>query len=329
MGEGASKAGSQGEARGRAPAIGPPAPETDSIQVEICALCGGRERKLMFEAPPHSVVRCASCGLVWVTPRLTERGLRQVYAEGYWSSDSPKTRGYSDYRRDEPLYLKTFRKRFSFVSRHLGRPGRLLDVGCAAGFFMKVAEERGWEVNGVELSAEIAQHAVNRFGFKGIHVGTLDTAPHAKGSFDLVTMWDVVEHVPDPRALLARARELLKPGGALVLETQNVDSSFARLLGPRWQHYKHDEHLYHFSPPTMRRLLAGAGFDLVELTPRLGGKYVSFGFIAERAARLHPAMSALLSPLSLMKRANVYVNLRDEMIVVARPSAAGSPVLPS
>jgi SAM-dependent methyltransferase len=181
-------------------------------------------------------------------------------------------------------------------------------------------------VHGVELSAEIAQHAVSRFGFSQIHVGTLESAPHENGSFDLVTLWDVVEHVPDPRALLARVHELLKPGGALVLETQNVDSSFARLLGPKWQHYKHDEHLYHFSPATLRRLLAGAGFDVVELTPRLGGKYVSFGFIAERAARLHPAVSALLAPLKAIERANVYVNLRDEMIVVARAGSRGLPV---
>jgi SAM-dependent methyltransferase len=141
-------------------------------------------------------------------------------------------------------------------------------------------------------------------------------APH---SFDLVTMWDVVEHVPDPQALLRQARSLLKPDGWLLVETQNVTSSFARALGRRWQHYKHEEHLYHFDPATARRLLEQAGFELVHWTPRFGGKYVSFAFIGERAARLNKVLSWCLKPLSWFERANVYVNLRDEMILLARP----------
>ena len=158
-------------------------------------------------------------------------------------------------------------------------------------------------------------------GDERVHVGTLDSAPAERfpaGSFDLVTLWDVIEHVPDPQALLREARAMLKPDGVLILETQNIDSGFARLLGKRWQHFKHEEHLFHFSPRTIGPLLAQAGFELVHRTARFGGKYVSFGFVAERAGRLHPALSMLLRPLAWLRRANVYVNLRDEMVVVAR-----------
>ena len=82
-------------------------------------------------------------------------------------------------------------------------------------------------------SPAIARHAIDHFGFENVHIGTLDTAELEKGSFDLITMWDVVEHVPEPRDLLEQARELLKPGGLLVIETQNVNSRFARLLAIR------------------------------------------------------------------------------------------------
>lgn len=291
------------------------------LEIRACPLCGSSDARSHFDDPPYSLKRCGACSLVWVTPRFSaERLEMEVYGHAYWQSESPKTHGYADYRRDEPLYLKTFRRRLGLVQEHAPTPGRALDVGCAAGFFLSVLREAGWQVAGVELSPQIASHALARFGIEDLHVGTLDSAPFREQSFDLITLWDVVEHVPDPVALLRRARELLKPNGVLLLETQNVDSRFAKLLGRRWQHYKHQEHLYHFNPATVERLLTKAGLRMESWTPRYGGKYVSFAFISERAARLHPVLSVLLKPLNLFKNANLYVNLRDEMVVVARPA---------
>jgi hypothetical protein len=118
----------------------------------------------------------------------------------------------------------------------------------------------------------------------------------------------------------ARAvRALLAPGGKFLIETQDVRSLAARVLGKRWQHYKHAEHIYHFHARTQADALSRAGFRVLENRPWLGGKYVSLGFVAERAGRLHPLFSALLSPLRLVGDASVYVNLLDEMIVVAEP----------
>jgi 2-polyprenyl-3-methyl-5-hydroxy-6-metoxy-1,4-benzoquinol methylase len=288
--------------------------------VPDCPMCGSERFTVAFEESPYSVRRCADCGLGWVTPRLSEAGLRAMYAsDTYWRSASPKTRGYHDYRAAEPLYLKTFRRRLEFVLRDRPRRGRALDVGCAAGFCMQVLSAAGFEAHGVEISAVIARHAQERLGLHSVHVGTLDGCPHPPNSFDLITMWDVVEHVVDPVALLAKARELLRPDGVLVLETQNIDSAFARLLGRRWHHYKHGEHIYHFNPQTVRTLLRSAGFHVEKLTPRFGGKYVSFDFIAERATRLHPAVSAALRPITMFKSGAVYLNFMDEMVVIARP----------
>lgn len=290
------------------------------VEVSACPSCGSERFSVSFEEPPYSVRRCESCGLVWVSPRLTQEALVGIYTDdNYWRSDSPKTVGYASYRDDEPLYLKTFRRRLGFALRNGPRGGRALDVGCAAGFCMKVLDELGFEVHGVEPSAEIARHAIDHFGFDTVHIGTLDTAAHTPGSFDLITMWDVIEHVVDPRSLLEQARELLKPDGLLVIETQNVNSAFARLLGPRWHHYKHSEHVYHFSPTTVDALLSSAGFRVEKLTPRFAGKYVSLDFIAERSARLHPAASKVLRPITRFKSAALYVNVMDEMIVIAKP----------
>jgi 2-polyprenyl-3-methyl-5-hydroxy-6-metoxy-1,4-benzoquinol methylase len=286
-------------------------------------MCGSERFAVAFEEPPYSVRRCGDCGLGWVSPRLSEAGLTAMYADdSYWRSDSPKTIGYHDYRGDEQLYLRTFRRRLDFVLRDGPRGGKALDIGCAAGFCMQALSERGFEAHGVEVSGVIARHAQERLGFDTVHVGTLASAPHPPGTFDLITMWDVVEHVVDPTALLVRARELLKPDGLLVLETQDIDSAFARLLGRRWHHYKHREHIYHFTPATVDALLRSAGFRVQTRTHRFGGKFVSFDFIAERAARLHPALSAALQPITVFKSAAVYLNFMDEMVVVARPEPA-------
>lgn len=308
--------------------LAPAIPES-ALEPVDCGLCGSGARTLRFEDGPFAVVECADCQMVYVTPRLCDASLiDHVYNESYWSSAAAKVHGYTDYRADAELYKRTYAKRVRILERHFpgllnaqGEPLRVLDVGCAAGYFLSVMKARGARVTGLEPSDAIRCHAAEELGAENVHGALLavdDT--FEPGSFDLVTFWDVIEHIPDPRAALVRARELLAPGGKLLVETQNVDSRAAKWLGKKWQHYKHAEHIYHFTPATLGRTLGEAGFRVLENTPRLGGKYVSLDFVTERAGRVHPVFSALLSPLRLFGRAAVYINLMDEMIVVAEPA---------
>ncbi|MBL8725230.1 MAG: class I SAM-dependent methyltransferase [Planctomycetes bacterium] len=303
----------------------PVAPEAlrDAAPITHCQLCGSAERDRKFADPPFEVVTCRQCGLVYVTPRLQGQALLDVYGEGYWKSDNPKVRGYADYAREAALYLKTFQRRLALVRHWLPDRARVLDVGCAAGYFLRVLAPLGHDVHGVELSPAIAGEAIAALGKERIHIGTLDDAVAAmdyqSASFDLITLWDVIEHVPEPQAVLRRIRELLRPTGHLLLETQNVASRWARLLGRRWHHYKHHEHLYHFDPATITRLLADCGFAVERIGADYAGKYVSFAFLAERAGRLGRIPGLLAKPLQLLRGCSVYVNPRDEIIVAARP----------
>jgi 2-polyprenyl-3-methyl-5-hydroxy-6-metoxy-1,4-benzoquinol methylase/Zn ribbon nucleic-acid-binding protein len=290
---------------------------SELVAADRCPVCDGQEFRQAFEEPPYRVMRCVECGTAVVTPRVVDP--TSVYDAGYWRSRAARESGYHDHRAAEPLYLKTFRRRLEFVLRRRPRSGKALDVGCAAGFCMAAVRDLGFEPYGVEVSGTIASHAREHFGFDTVHVGTIEDAPFAHETFDLITMWDVVEHVVDPRSLLSRARLLLKPDGLLVVETQNIDSPFARALGRRWHHYKHAEHIYHFTPSSLRRLLEGTGFTVDSLTARYGGKYVSLEFIAERATRVHPLLSAALRPLARLDSLSLYVNVMDELIARARP----------
>lgn len=282
-----------------------------------CLFCGVRDEELRFAQPPFRVVRCRRCGLTYVTPRLPSDALHAMYQEEYWASDRAKDFGYTAYLADAELYLETFRMRSEVLEPYARPPGRLLEVGCAAGFFLKVMHDQGWETTGLEIASPMVAHARERLGLPDVRHGDLLDADLPERHFDVVALWDVIEHLEDPRDHLARAVELLAPGGVLVLETQNVASWFARALGRRWTHYKHEEHLYHFEPATVRRLLEDVGLRVLENTPRRGGKYVSLDFVVERVGKIHPLLSLLCAPLRLAGRVPVYVNLRDEMIVVA------------
>jgi SAM-dependent methyltransferase len=292
----------------------------EQVAAGRCPVCAGERFRTALEEPPYRVLRCLDCGTGVVSPRASD--LESIYADGsYWRSQSPRTIGYGDYRAAEPLYVKTFLRRLSFALGDRPASGKALDVGCAAGFCMQALRELGFEAYGVEVSETIATHAIERLGFDTVHIGTLESAPFAESTFELITMWDVIEHVADPGALLGRARELLKRDGLLVLETQNIDSAFARVLGRRWHHYKHAEHIYHFTPASLRRLLEEAGFTVRTMTPRYGGKYVSLDFIAERAGRIHPILSTALAPLRRLDSVSIYVNVMDEIVAAALPSS--------
>ena len=295
----------------------------DALQPVACGFCGSDSSDLKFRDGPFSVVTCRECNLTYVTPRLTNADLiEHVYNEGYWNSSEAKTRGYTDYISDAELYLKTYRRRLAVVRRHFKAPGRVLDVGCAAAYFLSVMKDEGWQVTGLEPSEAVRAEAAGRIGAENVMDGLLGQVDLEPGSFDLITLWDVLEHIPDPVAALSAARELLAPGGKLLIETQNVNSRAAEWLGPKWQHYKHTEHIYHFNPKTLGAILERAGWRTLENKAALGGKYVSLRFISERAGRLHPVLSTLLSPLNLVGGLALYVNLFDEMIVVAEPASA-------
>jgi SAM-dependent methyltransferase len=137
--------------------------------------------------------------------------------------------------------------------------GRLLDVGCATGIFLDGMRRLGWHVAGVEPSSSAVAYARVRFDLD-IFAGRLEDAHYPAASFDVVTLWDVLEHVHEPRVVLAEIARILRPGGLLVLSLPNPDSLEARLLGSHWLGWDLPRHLNLFRPMFLQRHLANAGF---------------------------------------------------------------------
>lgn len=267
-------------------------------------------------------MQCRACGLVYVSPRPDPHELAQLYGEAYFNNDNSGTVGYSNYIGDEANIRKTFQRRLNRIQRFTDGPGRLLDVGCAAGFFLSEAQEQGWQVQGLDVSAFAANYTQERFGISARHGSLLDL-DFGDQRFDLVTMWDVIEHVPDPAANIAKIAGMLEPGGLFALATPDVGSLPAKLTGQRWVGYKlQEEHVYYFSSDTLRAMLSLAGFEILDVYHV--GKYVTldlfFNRLAMYNAPLGLAGERAKNALGLNGR-SVYINPFDIVAVTARKRA--------
>ena len=295
----------------------------DSLRYVRCNLCGADGGDHVRSDGPLHLVRCRACGLVYVTPRLGQRTIRALYDEDYFATGNGARRGYRDYLAEREYYLRTFRRRMRRIEQHAGLGRRLLDVGCAAGFFLEVCRESGWDVYGVEPAACMVEYAQSKLRLP-VYCGTLRERCFKPGSFDVVTLWDVLEHMTDPRRELLEVNRVLQPGGLLVIETQDIGSWVPRMLGRRWIHYGNDLHLFHFTPRTLRRLLQETGFRVKTITRGDAGKVCNLRFVVDKLRHLSKFASrlagALLARCPSLSRRSIYVNLGDEMIVYAQKS---------
>lgn len=296
-----------------------PRVSTEAVRKHVpCNLCGSEQRQPHCPENGLGLVQCQSCGLVYVSPRPDANELYALYGETYFHNNESGVVGYTDYIKDEDNIRRTAARRLKFTERFV-QAGRLLDVGCAVGFFIDEARKRGWQVQGLDVSSFAVDYAREHFGLDAQH-GSLTELQFEPDVYDLVTMWDVIEHVPDPKAYLAKAAELVRPGGVIALATPDVDSFPARLMGRRWVGYKlSEEHIYYFSIKTLRRMLEEAGFEVVNV--RHVGKYVTLRLFLDRLGMYFPWLAKALEmgerAFKLSEWA-LYVNPFDIVAITAR-----------
>jgi len=286
-----------------------------------CPLCNHTTYVALPSPKLSHLWRCAYCDLVSVRRLPAPEELHAVYGEAYFRNSRSEESGYEDYERDRYCIVKTAQRRLDTLERYAGERGRLLDVGCALGFFADTARQRGWQAEGIDISQHAVDYAREHLGLPA-RKGVLAEAGYEPESFDAITMFDVIEHVLDPVAELRLVRRLLKPGGVVMLSTPDIGSIVARITGPRWMGYKlAEEHLYYFNRKTITLALDHAGFDVLEVKPI--GKDVSLDFFAKRLRLYAPPIAAALGwavNKARLGRASVYANPRDILGVVARRS---------
>jgi SAM-dependent methyltransferase len=198
------------------------------------------------------IVRCTDCGLLFTNPRDDDATLARVYA------------GLQDlvYDFEEDNRRRTASAFFSLVRQFRSQPARLLDIGCASGLFVEVAARAGWQVTGLEASNWAVNQAQRRAPQATFVTGMLEDVSFPAASFEVITLWDVMEHVRSPRETLLRIREWLTPGGWLFFNLPDAASRPARWMGKHWVLLLR-EHLWYFSPSTFTRLAEQCDLELV------------------------------------------------------------------
>jgi 2-polyprenyl-3-methyl-5-hydroxy-6-metoxy-1,4-benzoquinol methylase len=294
-----------------------------------CNLCGSRDAQLLYPStlinltpnaedfrctsaaygvhPP--IVRCNACGLVYANPRWDSNVVRDSYSV-------VEDETYVEEREGRVL---TFSRNLKPLETLIGpdsQTRRLLDVGCHIGVMVELAQQRGWDAWGVEPSTWASEQARAR----GLHVitGTLDRAEVPSAYFDVVTMWDVIEHLTDPAAELCSVHRILKPGGIFAIHTIDIESWFARLMGKRWP-WLMEMHLYYFSPRTLQKMLERTGYRVIHSSAQ--GRFLRLGYFATRlepySKTIYRALDTVIARLNWSSVA-IPVNFGDLFTLYAR-----------
>jgi SAM-dependent methyltransferase len=259
-----------------------------------CALCGSLDADPVLEkrihgpgaALPFRLWRCSSCHLVRTEPQLTPQQLEPYYAEEYWGgigAADPKW-----IRRDQ-------RYRTGFLYRFRSE-GSVLDVGCGLGLFLRALDPKLWDRYGVEPMPVPYREAVRALGPDRILNTELTAAGWPSNTFDVITFWDSLEHLPNPRAILQEAGRLLRPGGIVLIGLPNFGSYQARHFGEDWLELSLPHHLCHYTRGTLTRLLEYCEFRVRVMEDRSGPEnyHALKHSLLNRLTRLHGARGGRL-----------------------------------
>ncbi|MCG3164353.1 MAG: Ubiquinone biosynthesis O-methyltransferase [Bacteroidia bacterium] len=234
------------------------------MKKNVCNSCGSSEYKLFYSEGGHDLVKCKNCSLVYLKTQPTEDELKEIYSfkKGYHNQFADNQELIEDYERRGKAKLE-------IVKKHI-KSGNVLDVGCSAGFFLKAAKDEGFNTFGVELSPDTAKIARERYGLNVV-TSTLENAGFENDFFDLVTFFDVLEHVPDPTAILKEANRITKKNGLVIVGLPNVDGLFPRIslflypITGYWWHHEMPIHLFQFTKRTLNKILAKTGYEKKEI----------------------------------------------------------------
>lgn len=251
-------------------------------RTEKCYICGsagerlysGLKDRLLERDELWGFLRCVNpdCGLVWLDPLPLKEDIGKAY-DNYYTHDTKPVRSRLMYVIVRAVYrsFNFFPRRVSGLqhekseneSMYLGQmsPGKLLDVGCGDGAFLNKMLGKGWMVEGVDIDSEAAAYAKRKFGIN-VRIGELKDAGFKDAEFDAVTLRHVIEHVYDPIDLLAEIKRILKPGGALIVATPNIESFGAKEFGANWMALDPPRHLYIFSRSNITLCAEKAGLNV-------------------------------------------------------------------
>jgi len=298
----------------------------ENLEYVSCNICGADDYKIIYEARYEDeeqqdlkdkfkssgdetlidqVVKCKKCHLIYVNPRIRQDLVIQGYSEGSDEAFVSQAKGREI----------TFKKSLKLINKYAEK-GKILDIGTAGGSFLHVAEEEGWEVHGIEPNRWMGEWGKKHYGID-IKPGTIFDHKYPDNYFDAVSLWDVLEHVPDPKKTLNECNRILKEGGVLIVNYPDIGSWLAKLMRRRWI-FLLSVHFYYFTPKTITKMINMTGYDVVKIKPHF--QKLALGYLLWRMKAyskiLHHLGTAFVK-ITMMKNLQVPYWL-GQTLVIAR-----------
>jgi SAM-dependent methyltransferase len=273
-------------------------PRAAGPRLAHCPVCRGKSFTARFVIKGVAIEACNGCGLIVQNPQPSDDQLGAIYGGNYFIGSSENDRLGSQFdlvkRGTASLQLDEIA---AYLRKH--GPARndllLLEVGCGHGNMLLEARNRGYQVHGLEYSADAARVANRKLGANVVRVGTIGEGTFPEQSFDICILADVIEHVREPAGFFQNIRRVMKVGGIVFIATPSTDSWSAKLLGRHWVEYK-PEHLFYFDRNTITSLLTNAGFDHIEVSS--GRKVLTLDYVIGHFAKFRePVLWRLLDAL--------------------------------
>lgn len=289
----------------------------DLLSLKKCNLCHSTQSEFLFRKNSFDIVKCKKCDLVCAQPQPSDEEIRDLYSADFFEGRK-QLGSYSAYFKERDCIVRNSKKFLRQFGRYKQR-GKILDVGCAAGFFLDVARAKKWQTTGIELSEYMASYARDVLGLQVIN-GKFTECDLPRKHFDVITMWDFLDHTQDPMANLRKAWKLLNEEGLLVLSTGDIGHWYAKLRGVKWRYFSPPVHLYYFSKKTIGLALEKIGFEVLEFTSYRACKSlgsVLFTIIRGSKRSIWSDLDCLLRKLHF-DRLRICISFGDVMVVYAR-----------
>lgn len=287
---------------------------SSDIEISACPLCGPSAQAVVrYDFAPYRVVACTSCGLNYLSPRLTQEAILKLYKDEAYYNSNISGQGYDEYLELSENWIKTFTLRLKQIAPYKAS-GKALDIGCGPGYFLTAAQRRGFDVYGLDPSDYIVSMGQKTWGDR-IRLGLIESAEYAPESFDLVVAFDTFEHIYEPKGFLNAIHRILKADGVLAITTPDPSSMLANISGKNWVSYKLPEHVFYWSPATIRKVLTDK-FEVLEINR--AGQYATLGFLFRRLFRLSNDPGKLLSGIiNVLNKFSIYSD-NGSLTVIAR-----------